>query len=65
MSPEGEPRDPMRWLFRAAMLVLGAVVTLNIAIAFLDPILPWIIGGGLIGAAVYAVVVYRRWRDQG
>lgn len=57
-------RSPFERLFHAALLILGAVIALNVAIAYLGPILPWIIGGALIVAAVWAVIIYRRWRNQ-
>lgn len=57
-------RSPFERLFHAALLILGAVIALNLAIAYLGPILPWIIGGAVLAATVYAVVIYRRWRNQ-
>lgn len=57
-------RSPFERLFHAALLVLGAVIALNVAIAYLGPILPWIIGGAVLAGIGWAVVVYVRWRRQ-
>jgi hypothetical protein len=59
MSPFG---NPLRWLFQASLLVLGATLALSMAVDLLLDILPWLIGaGGMIGLAWSAVVVIR-WR---
>ena len=63
-------RDPLRspfdWLFHTALLVLGAVIALNMAITLVRPILPWIIGGIIIATVTFLVIVSirsdrRRW----
>jgi hypothetical protein len=55
-------RSPFEWVFRASALLLGAVVALNLAITFLRPILPWIIGGVLLVLLGWLVVAIVRWR---
>jgi hypothetical protein len=55
-------RSPFEWVFRASALVLGAVIALNLAVVFLRPILPWIVGGMLVAFVVWLVVVLVRWR---
>jgi hypothetical protein len=57
-------RSPFERLFHAALLVLGAVIAINVAIAYLGPILPWIIGGAVLAVAGWAVTAYVRWRRQ-
>jgi len=55
-------RSPIEWVFRASALLLGAVIALNLAIAFLQPILPWVIGGMLVAFVGWLVVAIVRWR---
>lgn len=55
-------RNPFQSVFRASALVLGTVIALNLAIAFLRPILPWIVGGILAAFAAWLVVLVVRWR---
>jgi hypothetical protein len=55
-------RHPVDWLFRASMLVLGTVIALNLAIALLRPILPWLISGAVVGGVIWVVVAVVRWR---
>ncbi|MGN6330305.1 MAG: hypothetical protein ACTHOD_01480 [Motilibacteraceae bacterium] len=58
-------RSPVERLWHAALLVLGAVIALNLAISFLQPILPWLIGGlVLVGAAWLALAIARRRRSR-
>lgn len=55
-------RRPVDWVFRASLLLLGAVIALNLAIALLCPILPWLIGGLAVAALTWIVVAIVRWR---
>jgi hypothetical protein len=49
-------------VFRACVLVLGAVIALNLAVAYVQPILPWIAGGVLgVGAAWLGIAIIH-WR---
>lgn len=57
-------RSPFERLFHAALLVLGAVIAINVAIAYVGPILPWIIGGVVLAVVSWAVAAYVRWRRQ-
>lgn len=55
-------RNPFQWVFRASLLLLGAVIALNLTVAFLCPLLPWIaMGIGLVTIGWLAVTVVR-WR---
>lgn len=53
--------NPFAWVFRASALLLGAVIALNLAIAWLRPILPWLISGFALAATVWITVTVIRW----
>jgi hypothetical protein len=55
-------RSPIEWVFRASLLLLGAVIALNLAVAFLKPILPWVISGIGLAMATSVAVAVVRWR---
>lgn len=55
-------RGPAEALFRAALFILGAVIALNIAIAYLRPILPWLFVGLVLGMGTWTVLTIRRRR---
>jgi membrane protein YdbS with pleckstrin-like domain len=61
-KPESPMRNPFQWAFHASLLLLGAVIALNLSIAFLQPILPWIIGCLSLVAVTWIVVGIIRWR---
>lgn len=61
-SDKSPLRRPADWVFRASMLVLGAVIALNLAIVLLQPILPWLLGGLAVAALVWLLVAIVRWR---
>ena len=61
-KPESPVKNPIDWVFRASLLLLGAVIALNLVVAFLCPILPWLIGGIALAAAAWIVVAVVRWR---
>jgi len=56
--------SPFTWVFRASALLLGAVIALNMAVAFLRPILPWIISGIALAATTWIVIAVWRWRQS-
>lgn len=66
MSGEKKPGSPLTnpvgWVFRASMLLLGAVIALNLAVAYVRPILPWLIGGVALAASVWIAIAVVRWR---
>lgn len=65
MSDGKEPspmKNPFAWVFRASMLLLGAVIALNVAVGYIQPILPWLVGGILIAGIVWLTVAIARWR---
>jgi hypothetical protein len=55
-------KNPFAWVFRASLLLLGAVIALNLGVAFLRPILSWLIGGLLLAGLTWLVVAIVRWR---
>ncbi|WP_067803934.1 hypothetical protein [Actinomadura formosensis] len=63
MSGEKKPApNPFAWVFRASVLLLGAVIALNVAITLLRPILPWLIAGFALAATVWIAAAVVRWR---
>ncbi|MEP9385212.1 hypothetical protein [Nocardioides sp. KR10-350] len=65
-EPEKKPvRDPVQWLFNAALMVLGVAIALQLAFALLADVLPWIAGLALVtGGGYVAWRLYdakRRW----
>lgn len=55
-------RSPVERVWHAALLVLGAVIALNLAVSFLRPILPWLIGGLVLVGAGWSATAIARWR---
>lgn len=63
MSEDKSPmHSPFTWVFRASMLLLGAAIALNVGVAYLRPILPWLVGGALIAGGIWITVAIVRWR---
>jgi hypothetical protein len=66
MSDEKKDKVPMKnpfeWVFRASVLLLGAAIALNLAVAFIRPILPWIIWSVALASAAWLGVTIWRWR---
>jgi hypothetical protein len=56
------PSDPFAWIFRASLLLLGTAIMLNLAVAWLRPIAPWLAGAAALIAAVWAAVAVIQWR---
>lgn len=61
-KPEAPVKSPIEWVFRASVLLLGAVIALNLAVAFLRPILPWVLGGIGLVVITWVAVAVMRWR---
>jgi fatty acid desaturase len=55
-------KNPAAWAFHMSMLVLGAVIALNLAVVFLRPVLPWLVGGIVLVGITWCVVAAVRWR---
>ena len=63
MSDSKSPMtSPIGWVLRASIMLLGATIALNMAVAFLRPILPWLVGGLALTAAAWVAVGVIRWR---
>lgn len=63
MSNDKKPMtNPFAWVFRASALLLGAVIALNLAIAWLRPVLPWLMSGFALVATGWIAVAIVRWR---
>lgn len=58
-SPMG---NPFVWVLRASLLCLGAAIAINLAIAFLHPVLPWIVTAIAFSSCAWIAVVIVRWR---
>lgn len=58
----GPFRNPLQWLFRASLLVLGTAFALNIAVDLLSQILPWIAGAVAIAGLAWIGAAVIRWR---
>lgn len=56
------PRSPFRWLFDSMLLLLGAVIALNLAICYVQPILPAVVGIAAAVALLWVVAAVARWR---
>jgi hypothetical protein len=61
-SDKSPMRRPIEWVFRASLFLLGAVIALNLTIAYLQPVLPWLLGGVALFAVSGLVIAIVRWR---
>lgn len=61
-KPDFPVRNPFESIFRASLLLFGTVIALNLAIIFLRPILPWLVGGIAVAATTWITVGVVRWR---
>lgn len=58
----GDMKRPAERIFHGCVLLLGAVIALNIAVAYLRSVLPWIIGGFIVATIIWIVIGLARWR---
>jgi len=61
-KPESPMTNPFTWVLRGSLLILGATIAINLAVAFLRPVLPWIVGGIALVSCAWIAVVALRWR---
>jgi hypothetical protein len=54
--------NPLQWLFRASLLVLGTAFALNMAVDLLSQVLPWIAGAFGVAGLTWIGVAAIRWR---
>ncbi|REE94734.1 hypothetical protein [Thermomonospora umbrina] len=59
---EGPWQHPFQTAFRASLLLLGTVIALNLTVACLRPLLPWLIGMLVLAAVIWVVVAVVRLR---
>lgn len=62
MSENKSGKNVVEWAFRASLLVLGTTIALNLAIAYLRPLIPWIGGVSAMILVIWIVVAVVRWR---
>ena len=62
MGDKSPTRQPIEWVFRASLLLLGATIALNVATAYLQPVLPWLLGGFSLALFTWLVIAIVRWR---
>ncbi|BCK57864.1 hypothetical protein [Nocardia wallacei] len=61
---DSEHKDPIKWFFRACLMVLFGVVALSMTIDILIQIWPWLVGVGiLVGIVVVGIEVWRARRQ--
>ena len=65
MTGMPEPgRDPFRWIWQASLLIFGSIVLLNLSIAYLQPLLPWLIGAAVLALVLWVAIAIIRWRQS-
>lgn len=65
MTPGTEPpRSPVLWLLWFCGVLLVCAICLNLAVALLRQVWPWLVGMGLLIAAVAVTVAVVRARRQ-
>ncbi|MEV8375175.1 hypothetical protein AB0P21_20750 [Kribbella sp. NPDC056861] len=68
LNPMNEKKDPvsspLQWLWRGSLVLFATSILLNVAVTFLRPIMPWLIGGVILGILLWVVVLIIRWRQS-
>ncbi|TDU06600.1 hypothetical protein EDD99_5163 [Streptomyces sp. 846.5] len=59
---ESPMSNPFAWVFHASLLILGATIAINLTVAFLRPVLPWLVSGIALLAVTWIAVAIVRWR---
>lgn len=64
MSDDGPSpfKNPVQWLFRSSLLVLGALLALTYSVELLRGLLPWLIWIGLVVGVVWVIAMVIQWR---
>jgi uncharacterized membrane protein YdbT with pleckstrin-like domain len=63
MTDKKDPvNNPLQWLWRTCLLIFGSVLALNLAVAYLEPIMPWIIGAAVVALVLWVAISVIRWR---
>lgn len=58
----GDKRNALERVFGMALLFLGIVIVLDLAIGYLRAILPWLAGGAAIAGTAWLGIAIVRWR---
>lgn len=59
---DGGAKGPLSLVLRASVVLLGASIALNLAVAFLESVVPWLVGGLALALLGWSVVAFVRWR---
>lgn len=54
--------SPIRWLFNASLMLLGTAIALQMAVCYLQPIWPWIVGMIALCGVIWVAIALARWR---
>ena len=57
-------KSPLEWLFTVCLMLLGCAIALNVAVALLARIWPWIVLIGLIVGGIAAALFLRSERRR-
>lgn len=55
-------RGPFEWLWHVSVLIFGSVILLSLAWSFIQPALPWIIGGAIVAGLAWIGILLWKWR---
>ncbi|WP_437770496.1 hypothetical protein [Arthrobacter sp. KNU40] len=64
MADKPQPRSPLRWLFDASLLLLGAALAINWAIGLISQVWTGILIALAIAVVITAAVVWWRIRRR-
>lgn len=62
MADKPQPRSPLRWLFDASLLLLGAALAINWAVGLISEVWVAVVIALAIAAVVAGLVVWWRLR---
>lgn len=57
-------KGPIIWLLRTSLMVLGAAISLRLAVYYLEPIWPYAVLLAGVTAITWVVVAIIRWRGS-
>lgn len=64
MADKQQPRSPLRWLFDASLLLLGAALAINWAVGLISEVWVAVVIALAIAAVVAGLVVWWRLRRR-
>lgn len=62
MSGPGDVKGLAQRIFHACLFLLGAAIAINVAVAYLEPVIPWLISAAVVVFLGWLVVAIVRWR---